>query len=453
MAKGKLKNKRISKGRCTKTLQGAAFLCTHATARSSPGYIRLSSSIQQLFTEARRQAARSVNAVLTATYWEIGRKIVKFEQGGMRRAGYGEVLLTRLSHDLTRRFGRGFSVDNLETMRAFYIAFPLSQISETVSRKFNLLEIVKSFPLSWSHYVLLVKQVRSDSARDFYHIEAIRGGWSVRQLGRQIDSQFYERTALSRNKMAMLTRGSRPRPTDRMTPEDEIKDPYVLEFLGLKDEYSEHELEEALIRHLESFLLELGSDFAFIGRQRRLRIGSEWYRVDLVFYHRLLRCLVLIDLKLGKFSHADAGQMHLYLNYARENWTRDGENPPVGIILCASKDEAVARYALDGLPNKVLASEYRTALPPLKVIEQEIKKTRRMLSENSPRCSRLSDQASDRCDRRKGALPCACRSENIGVFSGTRRAGRTSAPRCIKRRSGDERMRKSKGRLASQLEG
>lgn len=371
IVKGSLKNKGIFRGRCTKTLQGAVFSCS---------YSNLASSIQRLLSEARRQAARSVNAVLTVTYWEIGRRIVEFEQGGMRRAGYGEALLRRLSHDLTRCFGRGFSVDNLETMRAFYVAFPLNKISETVSRKSRLPELAKVFPLSWSHYVLLVRQTRSAASRNFYHVEAIRGGWSVRQLGRQIDSQFYERTALSRDKAAMLTKGSRLSSTDAMTPEEEIKDPYVLEFLGLKDEYSEHELEEALIRHLESFLLELGSDFAFIGRQRRLRIGSEWYRVDLVFYHRTLRCLVLIDLKLGKFSHADAGQMHLYLNYARENWMRDDENPPVGIILCASKDEAVARYALDGLPNKVLASEYRTALPPLKVIEREIEKTRRMLN-------------------------------------------------------------------------
>ncbi len=164
-----------------------------------------------------------------------------------------------------------------------------------------------------------------------------------------------------------------------LTAEEEIKDPFVLEFLNLKDEYSESEMEEALIRHLESFLLELGGDFAFVGRQRRLRVGSEWYRIDLLFFHRRLRCLVVIDLKLGKFTHADAGQMNLYLNYAREHWTHREENPPVGLILCAQHDHAVARYSLDGLPNKILAREYRLALPDEKVLVAEIEKTLRAL--------------------------------------------------------------------------
>ena len=155
----------------------------------------------------------------------------------------------------------------------------------------------------------------------------------------------------------------------------------MLEFLGLKDEYSESDLEEALIRHLETFLLELGSDFCFIGRQKRLRIGDEWYRVDLFFFHRRLRCLVIIDLKIGKFTHADAGQMHLYLNYAREHWVHGDENPPVGLILCARKDDAVARYALEGLPNKVMAAEYRTVLPDEKELAAEIGRTRALLQE------------------------------------------------------------------------
>jgi predicted nuclease of restriction endonuclease-like (RecB) superfamily len=201
----------------------------------------------------------------------------------------------------------------------------------------------------------------------------------VRQLDRQIQSQFYERMALSRNKAAMLAKGARVKASDAISPEEEVKDPYVLEFLGLRDEYSETELEAALIQHLEAFLLELGGDFCFVGRQRRLRIGDEWYRVDLVFYHRRLRCLVLIDLKLGRFTHADAGQMHTYLGYAAEHWTQGGENPPVGLILCAEKDEALARYALANLPNKVLAAEYRTVLPDEKLIAADLRKTRRML--------------------------------------------------------------------------
>ena len=171
----------------------------------------------------------------------------------------------------------------------------------------------------------------------------MRGGWSVRQLDRQIASQFYERTALSRNKSAMLRKGSLAFAEDSISADEQVRDPLILEFLGLKDEYSETELEQALLRHLENFLLELGGDFAFVGRQRRLRIGGEWYRVDLLFFHRKLRCLVIIDLKVGKFTHADAGQMHLYLNYAREHWMQADENPPVGLILCAEKDDAIAK--------------------------------------------------------------------------------------------------------------
>jgi hypothetical protein len=177
----------------------------------------------------------------------------------------------------------------------------------------------------------------------------------------------------------MLKKGSQELPEDAVTPEEEIKDPFILEFLGLKDEYSENKLEEALIHQLESFLLELGKNFTFVGRQRRLRIGDEWYRVDLLFFHRRLRCLVIIDLKLGKFTHADAGQMHLYLNYAREHWTHPGENPPVGLILCAQKDTAVVHYALEGLPNKILAAEYRTTLPNEKTLAAELERSRKLL--------------------------------------------------------------------------
>jgi predicted nuclease of restriction endonuclease-like (RecB) superfamily len=248
----------------------------------------------------------------------------------------------------------------------------------------NLDALAAVFPLPWSHYTLLVGKSRSPEARAFYHAEALRGGWSVRQLDRQMASLFYERTALSRNKAAMLTKGAVARPGDALTADEEVRDPLVLEFLGLKDEYSENDLEEALVRHLESFLLELGGDFAFVGRQRRLRIGDEWYRVDLVFFHRRLRCLVVIDLKVGKFTHADAGQMHLYLNYARAHWTQPGENPPIGLILCSEKNEAVARYALEGLPSKVLAREYRLALPDEKRLADEIERTRHRLEARRP---------------------------------------------------------------------
>jgi predicted nuclease of restriction endonuclease-like (RecB) superfamily len=239
-----------------------------------------------------------------------------------------------------------------------------------------------AFPLPWSHYVRLLS-VEDPQARAFYESEALRGGWTVRQLTRQIDTQFYERALLSKNKAALLERERPLRPEDALSAEAEFRDPYVLEFLGLRDEYSETDLEDALVRQLEAFLLELGGDFTFVGRQRRLRVGDEWYRVDLVFFHRRLRCLVIIDLKLGRFTHADAGQMHLYLNYAREHWVLPGENPPVGLILCAQKDAAVARYALEGLPNPVLAAEYRMTLPDEARLAAELNRTRALLEQTA----------------------------------------------------------------------
>jgi predicted nuclease of restriction endonuclease-like (RecB) superfamily len=356
--------------------------------KKSRDYSHLVSGIAELLETARRASVRSVNAIMTAAYWMIGRRIVEFAQKGELRAEYGEELIERLAADLSARYGRGFSVRNVWQMKAFYLAWPTPQtmsaesegreILQTVSAESFLSNIASCFPLPWSAYVRLLS-VKNENARRFYGTEALRGGWSLRQLDRQIESQFYERTALSKNKAAMLQRGAKARPGDTMTPEEEIKDPYILEFLGLKDEYSESDLEEALIRHLEVFLLDLGGDFSFVARQKRLRVGDEWYRVDLVFFHRRLRCLLLIDLKLGKFTHADAGQMHLYLNYACENWVLENENPPVGLILCAHKDAAVAKYALENLRNKVLASEYRTVLPDEKVIAAELEHTRHLL--------------------------------------------------------------------------
>jgi predicted nuclease of restriction endonuclease-like (RecB) superfamily len=360
------------------------------------GYRAIHVGIVELLQAARAQAARSVNALMTASYWEIGRRIVEAEQKGKRRAGYGDALLKRLAIDLTAQFGRGFGVVNLSQMRALYSTWPPEaifqtvseklrqgypmQISGTASRKLSLPELSAAFPLPWSAYVHLLS-VKTPAARRFYETEALRGGWSVRQLDRQIDSQFYERTALSRNKAAMLTKGAVAEPEDAVTPDEAIKDPYVLEFLNLKDEYSEAELEEALIHRLQDFLLELGDDFAFVGRQKRLRLDDTWFRVDLVFFHRRLRCLVIVDLKVGKFTYADAGQMHLYLNYARANWMREGENPPVGLILCSRKGAAEAHYALEGLSSKVLAAEYQTVLPSEAVIAEELAHTTRLLEE------------------------------------------------------------------------
>ena len=328
-------------------------------------YNGLLGKVVVLLESARRTAARVVNADMTAAYWEIGRRIVEVEQRGSRQAGYGDVLIKRLATDLTARFGRGFSWRNLTECKAS--TSPTRTFCQQC-RQNRLLRLARSrqaesrilptvlaksppkaeepsaliqrlsslFPLPWSHYERLLT-VEDLNARHFYEQETLRGDWSIRQLDRQISSQFYKRTLLSRNKAAMLRKGSEPQPGDLITPEEEIKDPLVLEFLDLKDEYSEHDLEEALIRKLEDFLLELGGDFAFMGRQKRLRIGDEWYRIDLLFFHRRLRCLVVIDLKIGKFTHADSGQMHLYLNYAREHWTHEGENPPVGLILCTRR--------------------------------------------------------------------------------------------------------------------
>ena len=261
---------------------------------------------------------------------------------------------------------------------------PIAQSSALTSADLSSHSVsAKRFPLPWTTYVRLLS-VADPAARSFYEAEALRCGWSVRQLDRQIATSFYERTLLSRNKAAVLVKGGHPLPQDIMTPEAEIKDPFVLEFLDLKDEYSETDLEGALIADLERFLLELGGDFAFIARQRRLRVGEHWYRVDLLFFHRRLRCLVIIDLKIGEFTHADAGQMHLYLNYAAEHWTRPDENPPVGLILCTRKEEALAKYALDNLPNKVLAAEYKTVLPNEQLLARELEQTRRILDAKRP---------------------------------------------------------------------
>jgi len=242
----------------------------------------------------------------------------------------------------------------------------------------QLQHVAAHFPLPWSHYTRLLR-LRSSQAIEFYQAEAVRGGWTVKQLERQINSQFYERTALSRNKAAMLAKGQRRLAGDLVSAEEEIRNPLLLEFLGLKDEYSESDLEEALIGHLEKFLLELGNDFAFVGRQRRLRIGHEWFRVDLLLFHRRLRSLVIIDLKIGALDHADIGQMNLYCNYARAHWTQPDEHPPVGLILCTQQDAALARYALDGLHNKMLVREYLTVLPPEADLAGEISRAREAL--------------------------------------------------------------------------
>ncbi len=366
-------------------------------AAGSKSYNDIRAQIVELLHTARSSAARNVNSIMTGAYWEIGRRIVESEQGGAKRAEYGEELIKQLAHDLSAQFGRGFGVVNLSQMRRFFLAWPTKGIfqtpseksSTTLSIKNDVSAIANQFPLPWSAYVRLLS-VKNPNARAFYEAEALRSGWSIRQLDRQIGSQFYERIALSRNKAAMLKKTETAEANDTVAPEEAIKDPFVLEFLNLKDEYSESDLEEALIQHLSDFLLELGDDFTFLGRQRRLRIDDSWFRIDLIFFHRRLRCLIIIDLKVGKFNYADAGQMHLYLNYACEHWMKPGENPPVGLILCAEKGAAEAHYALDNLSSKVLAAEYQTVLPDEKLIAQELQRSslqlerRRLLSNRQP---------------------------------------------------------------------
>jgi len=399
-------------------------------------YGSLISGISELLDSARRTSARALNSILTATYWEIGRRIVEYEQAGEKRAEYGERLLKTLAQDLTARFGRGFSWQNLYRMRIFYLGWEMQPapgdtrqaraifsspmrksgrdrdpqggaIFSTPSRKsasarvpaeqeggrssphrdtghasLDLSSLAGSFPLTWSHYVHLMS-VPNPRARAFYEAEAIRGGWSVRQLDRQIQTQFFERTSRSKHPDAMLARANRPMPDEIPRPEDEIRDPYLLEFLDLKDEYGESDLEEALVRHLEWFLLELGAGFTFVARQKRIRVGDSWFRIDLVLYHRTLRCLVLVDLKTGPFHHADAGQMNLYLNFAKEQLTLPGENDPAGVILCSGKDDAVVKYATGGIQARVFASKYLTELPDEETLRREIVATRRALAERT----------------------------------------------------------------------
>lgn len=274
-------------------------------------YGELLDKVSKILEEARKKTVRQINAVMVETYWHIGKLIVKEEQEGKEKAQYGIMLLPKLSKDLTVRYGKGFSVDNLELMRKFYLLYNKAPgISETSSRK------LPPACLSWSHYCELLS-VDDEKARSFYHIEAYKNSWSVRELRRQINSLLFERLSLSKSKGKVLQLAAKGQVIEK--PEDAVKNPYVLEFLGIpeKSYYTESQLEQKLINHLQDFILELGGGFSFIGRQKRITFDNEHYYIDLVFYHRVLRCLVLIDLKIGALSHADIGQMNFYLNYIK----------------------------------------------------------------------------------------------------------------------------------------
>lgn len=351
-----------------------------------PGVTTLFSGIKNLVRQSKEDLYKVVNTTLVETYYHIGRLIVEFEQQGDTRAGYATGVLKSISLKLTKEFGKGFSVDNLENMRRFYneykgayTAFVEAQVkSETLSRKLAKAKSVVSksetlsrksvFTLSWSHYLLLMK-IGDVNERSFYTIEAYNESWSVRELQRQYDSALYERLVLSRNKKRVKELSKKGHVT--AAPADIIKDPYVLEFLDLKEQevYTEGDLETAIISKLKDFLKELGKGFLFVDRQKRIRIDNEDYYVDLVFYHRPLRCFVLIELKIGSLKHQDLGQLQMYVNYYDEEIKSKDENKTIGIILCKSKKENIIRYTLGSENTQIFASKYKMFFPEKQVLK------------------------------------------------------------------------------------
>jgi predicted nuclease of restriction endonuclease-like (RecB) superfamily len=374
--------------------------------RSGAEEERLFSEVAEILEEARRQTVRSVNTYMVKAYWLIGWRIVVAEQGGKARAGYGKRLIENLSQKLTERFGRGFSVQSLWNFRTFFLTYrdrgstilspPGRESDSDVSKSAILsplgresesadVSAVKSRPgedaylqgfhpnLSWSHYRALMRVERPE-AREFYEQEAVKAGWSKRDLERQIDSLYYERLLMSRNKQGLLTKNRQKGLP--VHPLEVIKDPYVLEFLNLPESHtlSETALETRLISHLQEFLLELGHGFAFIGRQQRLTLDGDHFYADLVFYHVRLKCYIIIDLKTGRLSHADLGQMLLYVNYYDREIAGPDDGPTLGLILCTSKNDAVVRYVLGKDQEKIFASRYRLVLPTEDELAAEMRK-------------------------------------------------------------------------------
>jgi len=318
--------------------------------------------IAELLKNARSKVVQTVNKTMVYTYFEIGRTIVEEEQKGKERAEYGKQIIKELSKRLTREFGKGFSTTNLKQMRQFYLTYSKSQTLSDQFEKFD-------FQLSWSHYLFLMK-VDNPDERKFYEIEAINNGWSLRELQRQFDTALFERLVLSRDKKGIKELSKKGQIITK--PNDTIKDPYVLEFLGLPEEtkYSETELEQKIIDKLEHFLLELGKGFTFVGRQVRFTFDEKHFRIDLVFYNRILRCFVLIDLKIGEITHQDLGQMQMYVNYYDRKVKLENENKSIGIILCRTKNETLVEMTLPENNEQIFASKYLTVLPS----KEELKK-------------------------------------------------------------------------------
>ena len=293
----------------------------------------------------------AVNQTMVLTYFEIGRMIVEEEEKGENRAEYGKKILKILSKKLTEKYKKGFSLTNLKQIRSFYLVY--SEKGQTVSDQFKL---------SWLHYVKL-SRISNPDERKFYEIEAVKNNWSLRELERQFDSALYTRLSLSRDKDKVLELSQKGQIIEK--PQDLIKDPYILEFIGLPEQssYSESELEEKLISKLENFLLELGNGFTFVGRQKRISFDEQHFYIDLVFYNRLLKCFVLIDLKIGKLKHQDIGQMQMYVNYYDREMKLDDENKTIGIVLCQEKNQSLVEYTLPEDNEQIFASTYKTVLP------------------------------------------------------------------------------------------
>jgi predicted nuclease of restriction endonuclease-like (RecB) superfamily len=328
------------------------------------GFQQTYERIKAILSEARARAYRAINTAMVAAYWEIGRAIVEDEQQGQQRAEYGKGLLVELSQRLTAEFGRGFDRTNLQQMRAFYLAY---QIRDALRHE-----------LSWTHYRLLLR-VEKPEARAFYEAEAVNSRWSTRELERQIHSLLFERLALSRDREGVLALAEKGHEIQQ--PSDLIKDPYVLEFTGLpqSERYLESDLEQALIDKLREFLLELGKGFAFMARQQRITLDGKHYWIDLVFYNRLTHSFVLIDLKVGALTHQDLGQMQMYVNYYQREITAPDENPPIGIVLCTDKSEAVVRYTLPEDNQQIFASRYKLYLPTESELAAELQRERQAI--------------------------------------------------------------------------